>query len=68
MSSIKEFYAECQRCHQHRMKLLRCRDEKWFNVGSFGRSTFEVPQDFVVDGAMIRKVIQTVEYDTAYEG
>jgi len=50
------------------MKLLRCRDEKWFNVGSLGRSTFEVPQDFVVDGAMIRKVIQTVEYDTAYEG
>jgi len=50
------------------MKLLRCRDEKWFNVGPFGRSTFKVPPDFVVDGAVHRKVVQTVEYDTAYEG
>jgi len=50
------------------MKLLRCRDEKWFNLGPFGRSIAVVPPDNGVDGAVIRKVIQTVEYIMAYEG
>jgi hypothetical protein len=50
------------------MKLLRCRDEKWFNLDPFGRSITEAPQGDGVDGAAIRKVIQSVEYDTAYEG
>lgn len=50
------------------MKLLRCRDEKWFNVGPFGRSMTKAPQGNGIDGAVIRKVTQSVEYDTAYEG
>jgi hypothetical protein len=60
-SSTKKFHTEYQRWCQYGANLLRCRDEKWFNIDPARRSIFGAPQDIVVDGMNGRKVVQTVE-------